>query len=57
MAAFLFFGESIILDVVNKALKNEVTYYDNHSAKIFDSIETTINITGGEQKVETNNKL
>ena len=31
-----------MIEDINKALKDEVTYYDNHSVNVIDSIETNV---------------
>ncbi|MGE8204441.1 hypothetical protein ACQKP0_07725 [Heyndrickxia sp. NPDC080065] len=51
------FGENVMMDQVEKALKEEFTYYDNHSAKVLDEMETNTNVIENEEKYEKNIKV
>ncbi|MEK5173511.1 hypothetical protein NST63_09965 [Heyndrickxia sp. FSL W8-0496] len=50
-------GEGSMLEDINKALKDEVTYYDNHSVNVIDSIETNVPVMENKKETDKNVKV
>ncbi|MCI1590952.1 MAG: hypothetical protein LKH79_10455, partial [Heyndrickxia oleronia] len=50
-------GESSMIEDINKALKDEVTYYDNHSVNVIDSIETNVPVMENKKETDKNVKV